>query len=157
MKKNNGFIFYGAVAIFSIVFLAAAISINRGAYAGTVNEPIVWTIGICIFGLAAFELYKRTFEKRHAVSSAVLCAVSVIFLFIIFPSYSYEDGAEAVLEYTGEDNSTLMSLDMQSFKANEQPSMFVTRYYIYGVETAEDEQFYLVNPADGETVLLETE
>ncbi|TMW71811.1 hypothetical protein [Alteribacter natronophilus] len=155
MNKRYGLIFYSTVAIFSTVFLIASTAVNRNTYAGTVNEPIIWTIGACILGLAGYELYKRTFEKRHAVSTAVLCVVSIIFLYIVFPSNSYSDGAERVLDHTG--NGELIPLDMESFRANEQPSMFVTRYYIYGIDTGEGEEFYLVDPTDGDAILLETE
>ncbi len=160
MKKNTGFIFYGAIIAFSLIFIFSAISLNENYYAGVVNQPLIITIGACMIGLAFFELYKRTFEKRHAISTAILCSISVIFLIVVFPSYNYTEAGEQLMnEYENEGHQVaLEEVITPSFVGNEQPTLFISRYYVHSVtiEDEDDSYFYFVDPSSGETLRLET-
>ncbi|MBM7096334.1 hypothetical protein JSY36_11320 [Bacillus sp. H-16] len=159
MNKTKGTIFYSAVALFSLLFIAVAVWINQSYFAGVVNQPIIITMGLCILGLSGFELYKKTFEQRHAVSTAVLCATSIVFLVVIFPGNSYTASEEQLVERLSEEHgeeARPLEVFTSSFTGNERPSVFVTRYYVHSVEAGGEELFYFVNPASGEAIELET-
>ncbi|WP_026690761.1 hypothetical protein [Alteribacter aurantiacus] len=159
MTSKKGILFYSAVALFSMIFIAVAVWVNQSLYAGVVNQPIIITMGLCILGLAVFELYKKTFEQRHALSTAVLCVTSVVFLIVIFPSHSYEASEQQlVAELSDEWNEDVRSIGVitPSFTGNERPSVFVTRFYVHGIEANGEEVFFFVDPASGESTQLET-